>query len=433
MRPEQLHGGRVRRSHLSPETLLRIPDASVHTLYDVLVYAKKRYGDCKALGYRSIEDTIKEEKQVKKFVNGEEVMETKTWTYFQLSEYKYLSYKEIANEALFLGAGYSHLGLKEKAKVEIFAPTNMGWLLTAHGLFTQNMTIVTAYDTLGEEGLLHSMNETEVEAIFTSGELLPTLTKVVDQCPSLKFVVYSGDAKQDHLDELKKIIPQVYTMNQVAELGRKNVKEPRKPEPEDLCCIMYTSGSTGNPKGVMLTHKNIVAAIASCNHLLGRYVSENDSIMAYLPLAHVLEFVVENFAIFMGVTLGYASVRTLTDASVRNCKGDIKEFRPSLMAGVPAVWESIRKGVLGKIKQASPKAQSIFQKAMKTKTWLMDNGLSTTIIDKVVFKKVQDQLGGRLRFALNGGAPLSVDTQKFLSVTICPILSGYGMTESMNY
>ncbi|CAO3629572.1 unnamed protein product [Cunninghamella echinulata] len=428
--PEQLNGGRIRRSHLSPGALLRIPDTTVHTLYDVLIYAKKKYGDKNALGYRSIEKIIKEEKQVKKIVNGEEVMETKTWNYFQLSPYKYLSYKEIANEALFLGAGYAHLGLSEKAKVEIFAPTNMGWLLTAHGLFTQNMTIVTAYDTLGEDGLLHSMNETEVEAIFTSGELLPTLAKVVKQCPTLKFVVYSGDAKEDHVNQLKQLIPQVYTMNQVAELGRQNVREPRKPEPEDLCCIMYTSGSTGNPKGVMLTHKNIVAAIASCNHLLGPYLNDNDSIMAYLPLAHVLEFVVENLGIFMGVTLGYASIRTLTDASVRNCKGDIKEFRPTLMAGVPAVWESIRKGILGKVKLTSPKAQSIFQKAITTKTWLMDHKLPTHVVDKVVFSKIKDQLGGRIRYCLNGGAPLSLDTQKFLSVTVCPILSGYGMTES---
>jgi long-chain acyl-CoA synthetase len=120
----------------------------------------------------------------------------------------------------------------------------MHWLLTAHGLFTQNMTIVTAYDTLGEEGLLHSMNETGVEAIFTSAELLPTVEKAAKKCSKLILVVYNGEAKQEHLDRL----------------GREHPIEARTPEPEDLCCIMYTSGSTGNPKGVMLTHKNVVAA-----------------------------------------------------------------------------------------------------------------------------------------------------------------------------
>lgn len=136
----------------------------------------------------------------------------------------------------------------------------MYWLLTAHGLFSQSMSIVTAYDTLGEEGLLHSMNETEVEAIFTSAELLPTLAKVASQCPTLKFAVYNGDAKQEHLEQLKAIDIEAYTIQKVIELGQEHQIEARAPEPEDLCCIMYTSGSTGKPKGVMLSHKNVVAA-----------------------------------------------------------------------------------------------------------------------------------------------------------------------------
>jgi long-chain acyl-CoA synthetase len=137
----------------------------------------------------------------------------------------------------------------------------MYWLLTAHSAFTQNMTIVTAYDTLGEDGLLHSMNETEVEAIYTVGDLLPTVQKVATKCPSLKYIIYSGEVKTDVLDKLSAAVSQkVISLDEVAKLGRQNPREAREPEPEDLCCIMYTSGSTGNPKGVMLSHKNIVAA-----------------------------------------------------------------------------------------------------------------------------------------------------------------------------
>lgn len=136
----------------------------------------------------------------------------------------------------------------------------MYWLLTAHGLFTQNMTIVTAYDTLGEEGLLHSMNETGVDAIFTSAELLPTVAKVAKQCHTLNLVVYNGEAKEEHLELIKSLNLEVVSIQEVINLGQQHPIEPRTPEPEDLCCIMYTSGSTGNPKGVMLSHKNIVAA-----------------------------------------------------------------------------------------------------------------------------------------------------------------------------
>lgn len=137
----------------------------------------------------------------------------------------------------------------------------MDWLLTAHGLFTQNMTIVTAYETLGKEGLLHSMNETEVQAIYTTADLLPVVSGVAAQCPTLKYVIYSGEAKPELVEKMKSTqIQDVMTLDALIETGKKFPREPRRPEPEDLCCIMYTSGSTGNPKGVILSHKNIVAA-----------------------------------------------------------------------------------------------------------------------------------------------------------------------------
>ncbi|KAJ8660114.1 hypothetical protein O0I10_003973 [Lichtheimia ornata] len=429
--PEQPNGGNVKRSILAADGVARVPATNVHTLYDVLQHSARSYPDRKAFGYRNIEKIIEEEKEVTKVIDGVEKKEKKVWKYFQLSGYQYLTYKEASQRAHDLGAGFAALGLKEKAKVEIFAPTTMHWLLTAHGLFTQNMTIVTAYETLGEEGLLHSMNETEVEAIFTSAELLPTVGKVASQCPSLKHVIYHGEAKPEVLEKTKVAqIENVLSVDELITRGREQPKEARAPEPEDMCCIMYTSGSTGNPKGVVLTHKNIVGAIAGVKALLGHLITDNDSMMAYLPLAHVLEFVVENLCVFWGVTLGYASVRTLTDVSVRNCKGDIKEFRPTLMTGVPQVWESIRKGVLAKVNQTSPQAQKIFHKAFATKAWLMERHLPTGFLDMAVFNKIKEQVGGRLRFALSGGAPLSLETQKFLSVTVCPILGGYGMTES---
>lgn len=155
--------------------------------------------------------------------------------------------------------------------------------------------------------------------------------------------------------------------------------------------------------------------------------------MAYLPLAHVLEFLVENICLFWGATLGYGSPRTLTDASVRNCKGDIKEFKPTIMTGVPAVWESIRKGVLSNVAKMSPATQAIFNRAFSTKSWLMDRNLPSGFLDTMVFNQIKEQVGGRLRFGLSGGAPISPETQKFLSVTLAPILNGFGMTESGMY
>ena len=119
----------------------------------------------------------------------------------------------------------------------------------------------------------------------------------------------------------------------------------------------------------------------------------------------------------------------LTDVSVKNCSGDLQEFGPTIMTGVPQVWETIKKTVLTKVAERGPRVESIFGGAIKMKKFLGDYGLPTGLLDKVVFNNVKKQLGGRLRYCLSGGAPVSAETQQFLSLAVCPILQGYGMTE----
>lgn len=170
--------------------------------------------------------------------------------------------------------------------------------------------------------------------------------------------------------------------------------------------------------------------VSGVNRMLQHFIEDGDTVMAYLPLAHVLEFLVENLCIFFGLTLGYGTVRTLTDASVRECRGDFAAFRPSIVTGVPQVWETIKKTVMATVAARGPRIESIFHGAVDLKSWLHDHGYPSGVLDKVVFKKVKEQLGGRFRYALSGGAPLSTVTQRFLSLTAAPILGGYGMTES---
>ncbi|KAI7869558.1 hypothetical protein BDF14DRAFT_1782639 [Spinellus fusiger] len=429
--PEQPNGGRIRRSIHSVDRLCRSPHKDIHTLYDILQYSARRYQDTNAFGYRKVEKIVEEEKQVTRFVGGVETKEEKTWKYFQLSGYHYISYKEAACRALDIGSGLTHLGLKVQSKLGMFASTSLNWMIMAHGAFTQNMTIVTAYETLGEDGLMHSMNETGVEVLYTSFDLLDIVIKVASRCSTLKYIIYSGDVspqiiKDVHTGNIQKVL----SVEDLVQLGREHPKEPNAPEPEDSCCIMYTSGSTGNPKGVLISHKNIISAIAASNHILKSVVADGDTVLAYLPLAHILEFLIENLSIYMGITLGYGSVRTLTDVSVRNCKGDIREFRPSLMVGVPAVWETIRKTILAKVEESSPNIQAVFKRAVIMKEWLKERHLPTYLLDRIVFNKVKEQLGGRLRLALSGSAPLSYETQSFLEAVLCPVTLGFGLTEA---
>ncbi|GAA5804907.1 hypothetical protein EDC94DRAFT_611871 [Helicostylum pulchrum] len=425
--------GPVHRSILSPSELMTQPAKGVETLYDVLQYASNSFSDRKGFGYRHLQDTIVESKQVTKVVDGVEKKETKTWTFFQLSEYHHYTYAEAAEMTKYIGAGLRQLGLKKGDKLQISASTSVEWMFMAHGAFTQAMTIVTAYDTLGAEGLHHAITESEASLCFVNSDQLPLLAKILKDCSSVDSIVYRGEADAEHIATLKSFehIKNIMSYEELEKLGRANIVEVVKPTSEDLCCIMYTSGSTGNPKGVMLTHGNVVAAIAGVCRMLQHLLEPNDTMMAYLPLAHVLEFLVENLCIFLGVTLGYGSIRTLTDVSVKNCKGDLQEFGPTIMTGVPQVWETIRKTVLNKVLERGPRIEKIFMGALKMKKFLKKHNMGAGLLDKVVFKNVKLQLGGRLRYCLSGGAPVSPETQEFLTLAACPILQGYGMTESV--
>ncbi|TPX31236.1 hypothetical protein SmJEL517_g05365 [Synchytrium microbalum] len=405
---------------------------NVKTIVDVLDYATNKYGDQESLGQRNVIRVISESKEITKVVGGQEVKEMKEWKYMELSGYEWMSYKDVKSYTVAVGCGLRKLGFKAKDKLTLFADTSRDWILMAHGSLRQNLTITTAYATLGEEGLTHSMNECEVPVLFTNAELLPIVLKVIPRVPTLTTMIYNGEPTPEMLKKVHDVMPslKIISLTELYELGKANPVEPVNPTEDDIACIMYTSGSTGPPKGVIILHRNVVATVGAAAKILDVVLSGRDYYLAYLPLAHILEFAVEHTAMAVGCSLGYGSPRTLTDASVRNCKGDIRELRPTLMAGVPAVWETIRKGILARVKEGSPTVQKIFHWAYKMKWSLIQAGLPTGLLDAIVFNKIKDGTGGRLKFALSGGAPIPRETQEFLSVCLCQIVGGYGMTES---
>lgn len=153
--------------------------------------------------------------------------------------------------------------------------------------------------------------------------------------------------------------------------------------------------------------------------------------MAYLPLAHIFEMVLENLVLFIGGTLGYGNPRTLSDVSVKNCAGDMREFRPTALVGVPQVWETVKKGVMAKLDSSSPLLKGLFWGAYNYKSFMSRNKLPlASVFDGVVFSKVRELTGGRLRFTMNGASGISDSTKQFLSLVLAPMLVGYGLTET---
>ncbi|KAJ3365549.1 long-chain fatty acid-CoA ligase [Allomyces arbusculus] len=413
----------------------------LRTLTDVMLHVRSHHPHKLALGRRRLRHIHEEEKVVTKIVAGKEVSQTKTWLYYEMGPYEWMSADEAASTSAKIGAGLVELGIKPKHdRLCLFAATSRDWMLVAHACFSQAITITTAYDTLGASGLLHSLNEAEVPAVFCNNTHIPTILKIAPQAKYLRLVIYDGEITAAQAEQVIAAHTagdhqlRFVSLDSVIAEGTLHPIPRTHPDPEDLACIMYTSGSTGAPKGVEITHKNVIAAMAGIHGSFGHLLNDTDEMyLAYLPCAHVLEFAIETYALWRGISLGYGSPKTLTDASMRNCVGDIKELKPTILAGVPAVWDSIKKGVENKLRAMPRPIQAAFNAAVKLKQMSLIRGMNVNLelMDSVLFGAIKAETGGRLRTGVAGGAPLSADTQLFISAVICPLLQGYGLTESL--
>lgn len=419
------------------ETPENIPEIS--SIYNLLQWSVKQYGSKSAMGWRTILDIHEETKQVTKKIEGKEQTIEKKWQFFELSPYKYISFNQLANVVSDYAAGLINIGIKPSGeeRFHIYAQTSAQWMQTALACNSQGIPCVTAYDTLGEEGLTHSMLETETVGVFVDNDNLHTLVNPLQKATNVRVIVYRDDIADPENDpnvqEILNVRPDIklYSYNQIIASGKETPVAANPSKPDDVALIMYTSGSTGTPKGVVLLNSTVISGVAGVTGNISRkIINTKDRLLAFLPLAHIFEFTFEMACIFWGGTLGYGTVKTISDVSVRNSVGDIREFKPTIMVGVPAVWENVKKGILHKVQENSALVQKVFWGAYHTKLKLTSMGIPVPFVDNLIFKKVRDATGGHLRFTLNGGAPLSAETQQFLSTLICPMLIGYGLTET---
>ncbi|XP_073986590.1 acyl-CoA synthetase long-chain isoform X2 [Rhodnius prolixus] len=399
----------------------KIIAAHIDTMEKMLTYVVKLYSKKRCLGTREIlaeEDELQPNGRVfKKYVMG---------------DYKWKTFEDVDKEAAAFGRGLKLLGHKPKQNIVIFAETRAEWMVAAHACFKQNFPVVTIYATLGEDAIAHGVNETEVDIIITSHDLLPKFKNILSKTPRVKKIIYMEDQlKKTDTTGFKEGV-EIIPFKEILRSGQNVDVESEPPKKNDIAIIMYTSGSTGVPKGVLLTHANMMSTLGAFSDAV--VISRDDVFLGFLPLAHVFELLAESVCLLNGVSIGYSTPLTLIDSSSKikhGTKGDAPVLHPTCLTAVPLILDRIYKGINDKVSKNTPFKRALFNFAFDYKKKWINRGFSCPLIDRLIFAQTRQLLGGKIRLILTGGAPLSPDTHELIKICLCEqVIQGYGLTET---
>ena len=380
------------------------------------------------LPYRSVPEMLK--------LNAQRYVDRIAISYKKKGTFLSLSYGELYERVLMAARGLRKAGMAPGDNVAIFSENRAGWAITDFAIQCAQGVTVPIYATNTAEQAAYVLNHCDAKIVFVSNRIqYEKLLSVREQLPSLEQVISFERFLGSH------DLP-VYTLYQLSEISYA-VSEQERIEIEncidavlstDLITIIYTSGTTGIPKGVMLTHENVIFdAYYGLQKL--EALSMNETFLSFLPLSHILERTAGYYAPLM--TGCHVAFSESVDKVVEN----MLEVKPTVMVSVPRLFEKIYARIYENVHQASPLQRTIFHKAVEIGRKYISLryinpgpvgmlGVKYRFFDWLVFRKIRKRFGGNLKYFISGGAPLDKNINEFMWAIGIPTFEGYGLTET---
>ena len=357
--------------------------------------------------------------------------------------FKPTTYSQVKELVYRLGAGFQALGVKKGDNMALLSEGCNMWIVGELAMFYAGAVNVPLSIKLEESNDLYfRLEHGDVKFVFVSNYQLKKVRAVKEKLPKLEKVIVFGkcdDLQQDevHVDEVFKMGDEFlasHTMEEFLAVGQSLVND-------DIATITYTSGTTADPKGVVLTHRNYTANVEQALTLVD--IDQTWRTLIILPLDHCFAHVV-GFYIMMsqGATAATVQVGRTGLETLKNIPGNIKEVRPHFILSVPSLAKTFKKNIEGAIRAKGATTEKLFNIGMKVRqTYFGDSNLDSkgwrillkplvALFDKLIFDKIRDNFGGELRFFIGGGALLDKELQNFYIGVGMPMFQGYGLSEA---
>jgi long-chain acyl-CoA synthetase len=344
-----------------------------------------------------------------------------------------LSWTQYHEEILTVASALLTLGVKPGDKIAIMSGTRLEWSVCDYAIMGLKAITVPIYQTATADDVMHILKNSEARILFLeSRSLLRMFSKIKEQCPLVeKVICFDNDGKESNIDSVPWI--------DVIAMGKQNILETR-PQFEkscsscklaDVASLIYTSGTTGLPKGVVITHQQVISEVSEAFPYCG--ATPDDISLTFLPYAHVLGRIEHWGQMYIGFEMAYAE-------SIEKIRNNLTEVRPTFLISVPRIFEKVYSGIHAQLGN-NPLRKKAFQWAVKIGLKAGEYRLQRKplplplfaeyqVAQRLILNKIKEAFGGRLRFAISGGAPISQDIELFFHACGILILEGYGLTET---